>query len=82
VKTEKWSGGDQWVQETAGASEVSEEVLTQENRCKKRQNRTGDKKKVQKVHDAEQTAKERDKESNVVSDITVGYRGAPMMLWP
>jgi len=28
VKTGKWSGGDQWVQETAGASEVSEEVMT------------------------------------------------------
>ena len=28
VKTGKWSDGDQWVQETAGASEVSEEVMT------------------------------------------------------
>ena len=33
---------------------------------------SGDKRKVQKVHDAQQIAKERDKESNVVSDITVG----------
>jgi len=28
VNTGKWSDGDQWVQETAGASEVSEEVMT------------------------------------------------------
>jgi len=28
VKTGKWSDGDQWVQETAGASNVSEEVMT------------------------------------------------------
>ena len=28
VKTGKWSDGDQWVKETAGASEVSEEVMT------------------------------------------------------
>ena len=28
VKTGKWSDGDQLVQETAGASEVSEEVMT------------------------------------------------------
>jgi len=28
VKTGKWSDGDQWVQETAGASVVSEEVMT------------------------------------------------------
>ena len=28
VKTGKWSDGDQWVKETAGASEVSEEVIT------------------------------------------------------
>ena len=33
---------------------------------------SGDKRKVQKVRDAQQIAKERDKESNVVSDITVG----------
>jgi len=33
---------------------------------------SGDKRKVQKVHDAQQIAKERDKESNVESDITVG----------
>jgi len=28
VKTGKWSDGDQWVIETAGASEMSEEVMT------------------------------------------------------
>ena len=28
VKTGKWSDGDRWVEETAGASEVSEEVTT------------------------------------------------------
>ena len=28
VKTGKSSNGDQWVQETAGASDVSEEVMT------------------------------------------------------
>ena len=28
VKTGKWSDGDQWAQETAGASDVSEEVMT------------------------------------------------------
>ena len=28
VKTGKWSDGDQWVQETAGASDVSEEAMT------------------------------------------------------
>ena len=28
VKTGKWSDGDQWVQETVGASDVSEEVMT------------------------------------------------------
>ena len=28
VKTGKWSDGDQWVQETAGASDMSEEVMT------------------------------------------------------
>ena len=28
VKTGKWSDGDQWVNETAGASRVSEEVMT------------------------------------------------------
>ena len=28
VKTEKWSDGDHWVQETAGASDVLEEVMT------------------------------------------------------
>jgi len=28
VKTEKWSDGDQRVKETAGASAVSEEVMT------------------------------------------------------
>jgi len=28
VKTGKWSDGDRWVQETAGASEGSEEVMT------------------------------------------------------
>jgi len=28
VKTGKWSDGDQWVQETAGASDVLEEVMT------------------------------------------------------
>ena len=28
VKTGKWSDGDQWVEETAGASDVSEEVMT------------------------------------------------------
>ena len=38
---------------------------------KEGQSSTGDKRKVQKVHGAEQIAKERDKESNVVSDITV-----------
>jgi len=27
VKTGKWSDGDQWVKETTGASEVSEEVM-------------------------------------------------------
>ena len=30
VKTEKWSDGDQWVKETAGASKVSEEAIDQE----------------------------------------------------
>jgi len=30
VKTGKWSDGDQWVKETARASEVSEEELDQE----------------------------------------------------
>ena len=34
--------------------------------------RTGDNRNVQKVHGAEQMAAERDKENNVVSDITVG----------
>ena len=34
--------------------------------------RTGDNRNVQKVHGAEQMAAELDKESNVVSDITVG----------
>jgi len=33
---------------------------------------TDDKRKVQQVHGAEQIAKERDKESSVVIDITVG----------
>jgi len=28
VKTGKWSNGDQWVKETAGASEVSEKVMS------------------------------------------------------
>jgi len=28
VKTAKWSDGDQWVKETGGPSEVSEEVMT------------------------------------------------------
>ena len=28
VKTGKWSDGDQWVEETAGVSDVSEEVMT------------------------------------------------------
>ena len=28
VKTGKWSDGDRWVQETAGESDVSEEVMT------------------------------------------------------
>jgi len=28
VKTGKWSDGDQWVQETAGESKVTEEVMT------------------------------------------------------
>jgi len=28
VKTGRWSDGDQWVKETAGASKVSEEVMT------------------------------------------------------
>jgi len=28
MKTGKWSDGDQWVKETAGASKVSEEVMT------------------------------------------------------
>ena len=28
MKTGKWSDRDQWVQETAGASDVSEEVMT------------------------------------------------------
>ena len=32
VKTGKWSDGDQWVQETAGASNVSEEVMTRSRR--------------------------------------------------
>ena len=33
VNTGKWSDGDQWVQETAGASEVSEEVMTRSGVC-------------------------------------------------
>ena len=44
----------------------------EENRRKKDKTAQVIKRKVQKVHGAEQIAKERDKESSVVSDITVG----------
>ena len=44
----------------------------EKNRRKKDKTAQVIKRKVQKVHGAEQIAKERDKESNVVSDITVG----------
>jgi len=36
---------------------------------------------VQKVHGAEQMAAERDKENNVVSDITVGYYCSLRSAW-